>query len=266
MSTKFARALSAFAGDKHGNVAITFGLMSIAMFMCMGLAIDMGRWLNAKQTTIAAMDSAVLAGGRALQINPNDTAGALAVAQKYYVENTKTRISVLRDTVTYVTGDGGKSLVAEGNAWIKTTIMGLGGIEELPLLDTSGTEYSKAQLATGGNATINLEVSMMLDITGSMSGQKIIDMKEAAKDLIDIVVFDDQSKYTSKVALVPFSQAVNLGSNYFTPITNELTDTQLAKLEVAPSAGEPKFAMLDYLRSFSFIETAHAKKWKKKKT
>ena len=123
--------------------------------------------------------------------------------------------------------------------------MALGGIEKLPLLDTSGAEYSRAQLATGGNAKINLEISMMLDITGSMSGQKIIDMKEAAKDLIDIVVLDDQSKFTSKVALVPFSQAVNLGGNYFTPITNELTDSELAKLEVAPATGEPKLAMLD---------------------
>jgi uncharacterized protein YegL len=51
----------------------------------------------------------------------------------------------------------------------------------------------------------------VLDVTGLMSGQKIADLKLAAKDLIDIVVWEDQSKYTSKVALVPFSEAVNVG-------------------------------------------------------
>ena len=53
---------------------------------------------------------------------------------------------------------------------------------------------------------------MMLDITGSMSGQKIVDLKLAAKDLVDIVVWADQSEYTSRIALVPFSERVNVGS------------------------------------------------------
>ncbi len=30
-------------------------------------------------------------------------------------------------------------------------------------------------------------------------------MKDAANDLVDIVVWADQSKYTSRVAIVPFS-------------------------------------------------------------
>ena len=65
----------------------------------------------------------------------------------------------------------------------------------------------------GGNADdgTNLEISMMLDVTGSMAGDKIVDLQVAAKDLIDIVVWDDQSKYTSKVALAPFAPAVNVG-------------------------------------------------------
>ncbi len=48
-------------------------------------------------------------------------------------------------------------------------------------------------------------------------------MIAAAKDLIDIVVWDDQSKYTSRVALAPFSAAVNVG-DYFTAITGKSDD------------------------------------------
>jgi hypothetical protein len=61
----------------------------------------------------------------------------------------------------------------------------------------------------------------MLDVTGSMSGQRLTDLKAAAKDLVDIVVWDDQSKYTSKVALAPFAPAVNVGADYFTAITGK---------------------------------------------
>jgi len=67
-------------------------------------------------------------------------------------------------------------------------------------------------IAAGGNAGTNLELSLMLDTTGSMLGQKIEDMKVAAKELIDIVVWGDQSQYTSKVAIAPFSSRVNVGS------------------------------------------------------
>ena len=50
----------------------------------------------------------------------------------------------------------------------------------------------------------------MLDITGSMQGQKLTDLKSAAGDAIDILIWADQSKYTSKVAITPFAQDVRL--------------------------------------------------------
>jgi len=42
--------------------------------------------------------------------------------------------------------------------------------------------------------------------------KKIESLKESAKKLIDIVIWEDQSEYTSKVALIPFSEAINLGA------------------------------------------------------
>ena len=49
---------------------------------------------------------------------------------------------------------------------------------------------------------------------------KIDDLKAAAKDLVDIVIWDDQTAYSSRVALSPFAPAVNVGS-YFTQLTNK---------------------------------------------
>jgi hypothetical protein len=72
--------------------------------------------------------------------------------------------------------------------------------------------YSQARLQVGANAGQSVEVSLMLDVTGSMAGSKINDLKAAAKDFIDIVVWQDQSEYTSKVAIVPFANTVNLGT------------------------------------------------------
>ncbi|WP_438877115.1 hypothetical protein, partial [Bacillus cereus group sp. BC6] len=61
--------------------------------------------------------------------------------------------------------------------------------------------------------------AMMLDITGSMRGQKLTDMKAAASDLLNIVVWTDQSKFTSKVAIVPFAYDVRLPAAAFKKAT-----------------------------------------------
>ena len=200
--------LRRFAGDSRGDVAILFGLMTVALFMMIGLAVDFGRLVNARNQTLQATDAAVLAGARALQTNGGDQNAALAVAQAYYLQAVKSRIQVLNDTIAFAVSDNATAVVTTGNASITTPFMGLGGVKTLPLLHKDGSDYSKAVLAVGGNAELNLEVSMMLDITGSMAGQKLTDMKSAASDLVNIVVWADQSQYTSRIAIVPFAYDV----------------------------------------------------------
>lgn len=60
----------------------------------------------------------------------------------------------------------------------------------------------------------NVEVAMVLDTTGSMSNS-MTDLRTAAKDLVDLVVKDQQPPavpYYTKVALVPYSVGVNAGA------------------------------------------------------
>lgn len=194
-----------FKGDHRGDVAVIFALMAIVMMIMIGGAVDFGRWLHARRQTISAMDAAVLAGGRALQLNSKDVNGAIASAQKFYLENVKTRIATKNDTVAFAPANNNLAFTASGNVYIDTPLLAMANIKQLPLLNSSRSDYSKAELAVGGNSEYNLEISLMLDTSGSMSGSKIQDLKDAAQDLVDIVVWDDQSQYTSKVALAPFS-------------------------------------------------------------
>lgn len=57
----------------------------------------------------------------------------------------------------------------------------------------------------------NVEVAMVLDTTGSMSAQ-MGNLRTAAKDLVDLVIKDQQEPYYTKVALVPYAVGVNVGS------------------------------------------------------
>lgn len=57
----------------------------------------------------------------------------------------------------------------------------------------------------------NVEVALVLDTTGSMRPY-MGDLRAAAKDLVNLVVKDVQKPYYTKVALVPYSVGVNMGS------------------------------------------------------
>ena len=209
-----------FTKSKDGEVAMLFGLMALAIFMFIGLAVDFGRFMNARNQTLAAADAAVLAGARALQTNGGDKAAAITVANNYYKQAVSSRLSVTSDNIGFSIGDNGTSVNTTGNVTIKTPFMGLGGNESMQLLHSNGSDYAKAILAVGANAETNIEIGMMLDVSGSMGTSKLADMKDAASDLVDIVVWKDQSKYTSKVAIVPFSGDVRPTSSLLAAATD----------------------------------------------
>ena len=66
------RFMRSFWADRSGNVAIVFALTAIVLMLAIGAAVDVGRWLHARDQTVAAIDAAVLAGGRALQTNSTE--------------------------------------------------------------------------------------------------------------------------------------------------------------------------------------------------
>ena len=210
--TSPADFLESFQKDRSGAIAIIFALTITMLVAIVGGAVDYATWSAAKRQTMQAMDAAVLAAGRALQLGKTE-AEAIQAATEYYNQNKSNRLDV--DAVTFVVENNGTEVVATSNSIVKTPLMGLAGVPELAVNGTS-----RSVLASGSNSGTDVEISLMLDTTGSMEGSKMADLKLAAKDLISIVVWDDQSQYTSRVALAPFSEYVNVSSAHFQDITN----------------------------------------------
>ncbi|MEQ1696562.1 MAG: pilus assembly protein [Hyphomicrobiaceae bacterium] len=229
-----ARTLTRFKSDERGNVAMTFGLMIFMMVGFIGASVDIGRWMLARKQTQEAIDAAVLAGLRKYQ-ESSDTGLAISAAQINYnyvvTKNGRGLVGqnpmITSDTIAFVLQNGNRKMTATGDVVIKTPFIGIAtnaiskGVSKigtLPVLKTDGSENAVSEIAQGGNAGTNLEISVMIDITGSMgesdnSGStKIATVKTAAKNMVDILVWADQSTYTSKIAIVPFSETVNLGT------------------------------------------------------
>ena len=81
LNGKTRSALRRIFPDQRGNVAIVWALMATVLMLAVGAAIDVGRWLHARDQTAAAVDAALLAGGRALQANATDEGAAIAAGQ-----------------------------------------------------------------------------------------------------------------------------------------------------------------------------------------
>ena len=190
--------------DERGSTAMIFALTVAVVISMVGGAVDYGRAVKIRDQMQHAVDAAILAGARSWQLD-----GDLVVAQQRALEfYNRNKPAEIESTVTGFTSDAVRNaLTLEAEALVPTPF--------LSLIRSQGfTVQARAEalLAVGGNSETNLEISLMLDVTGSMSGQKIVDLRDAAKDLIDIVVWSDQSEYTSKVALAPFAPRVNVGS------------------------------------------------------
>jgi Flp pilus assembly protein TadG len=221
------RLVRRFFGDRSGTVGMTFGLLVIPLSAFVGLAVDFGKVYSVNSQTQSALDAAALAAGRVAQVETTDTINKASAAATAYFNEAKPK-SVVTSSIEFSPNAQNTEFKVTATSWVRTPFLGVlnslfhQGSEAGAPAGCQGNYYgcirmkttATAELKIGGNGGSNMEVALMLDVTGSMCSPctKIDDLKAAAKDLIDIVVWDDQSQYTSRVALAPFSQAVNVGT------------------------------------------------------
>ncbi len=198
MGTKnaVARRTMGLVRSEKGNVAMLFALACLVIFPLVGFAIDMSRVMVEKHKLQMATDAAALAAAHDAFMTADERRGVIE-AHLNHLE------SDLGREIEYELSqdDEGKiSLITRIS--VNTTIAQIMGRDHVGVTVRSD--------AVEGGADI--EVAMILDITGSMSGSRITALKAASRDLVDIVVKDEQAPYYSKVAMVPYAVAVNVGS------------------------------------------------------
>ncbi|WP_332657639.1 ubiquitin-activating E1 FCCH domain-containing protein [Brevundimonas sp.] len=205
------RGLHAFAvrlgDDARGNVAMLFALsLPVLILMTVG-GVDIHRASTVRVNLQDALDAAALAAARSPYTEDADLQrvglASLRANLKAYPNIT------LREADTSFVLDDDDVVIATSRVDVKTLVANI----FLPPYGKFMDDY----LPVGAHSEVdrsskNIEVALVLDITGSMAGQRIIDLKAAAKDLVDLIVQPIQTPYYSKVALVPYSNSVNPGS------------------------------------------------------
>ena len=190
-----------FARDARGNVAMIFALITVPILLVGAFAIDSSRHLSANQHLQSAIDAASLAGARALEDATKTDADIEAIAQGTYRANllgAHGDVNCLDSTVT-VNRTTGTVMVA---ASCKTpTLLGASLTRE----DMDSVSQSTAR----ANIT-KLDLALMLDVSGSMDGAKLDDLKSAAKQAASTLITPSSGDRV-RVSFVSYAAAVNAG-------------------------------------------------------
>ncbi|MBS8228880.1 TadE/TadG family type IV pilus assembly protein [Vannielia litorea] len=187
--------LAAFARDEEGGLIIFSLFLFACMMLAVGLSIDVMRTEMARTRLQNTADAAVLAAAAMEQdLDPQ------RVVEDYFE---KAGLADNLEGVSISQGVNYKTVSARTNTKLPMFFLGMVGIDKM--------EAKSEGTAAAGYTDV--EVSLVLDITGSMgSNNKLPNLKAAASDFVDTVLDPSQPGSVS-LSLVPYSAQVNIGTD-----------------------------------------------------
>lgn len=197
MSILWRAAVGEFEGSTKGNVSVLGSLSIIGLLLAAGSAIDFANVVDTNTALSSAVDAAALQAS-ATGSSDTDTLDDRVTASLDYNYN-EARYGELINRDLSVSGD---TLTLTATARYRTAFLRVFGIDHVDVPVT-------AEVMKGG---VNIELALVLDTTSSMSSSDMASLKTAAKALAETVINGDQSGYSTRVAVIPYSYGVNLGT------------------------------------------------------
>jgi hypothetical protein len=200
-----------FPRNRSGAIAPLFILISTALLIAAGLALDYARTLNERSEAQNVADLMALAAARELSLGRGEQAAraeATALFETHFGPGAERRFDFelgekngIRRVEVVITGQTRTTLMRAGTA----------------LLRFAGSDVRESVAWTvAAESAIDatqLEIAIVADVSNSMLGEKFTELKNALKQLVG-ALFPDGGTYTGRrVTLIPFADTVNFGNN-----------------------------------------------------
>jgi Flp pilus assembly protein TadG len=186
--------LGRFWSEQDGNMSYLALVGSMIMMIFGGIGVDLMHAEMSRTKAQNTLDRAVLAAA-----NLNNTRDAETVVEDYFAAM---NMSDQLGTVTAGNSKGSKAVTATANTHIATNFLYLIGMDSLDV----------NTIATAENAAAPMEISLVLDISGSMAGEKLNELKKGAITFIEGVLGDGGDYSNVTINVIPYNSTVNLGS------------------------------------------------------
>jgi len=193
--------VSGFLRDRRGAVAIQFAVLALPLALLAFGLIDVNRANMSQRILQDSLDAAALMVAKS---DADTDAEAQAIGEPTLKAQIKwSREGKLSGVTFKFGGSDGTTVIADATMTINTVVADL---------------WLKGDMAISAHSEVvrtayDLEVALILDVTGSMVGTKVADLKVAAADLVSLVIRPVQNPYYSKMSIIPYSMGVNLGSS-----------------------------------------------------
>jgi Flp pilus assembly protein TadG len=195
-----------FVENTNGSMLPMVAILAVLLLVIGGAAVDYSRAIGQRTTMANALDAAALTIASQLSssiMTDDEISESLKDAFAANLNNMGYSDVAIENLQHTVDSDAGTVSVSSSIA-IPTKFIHIGGIGPKTISVGVDTEvnYSK----------FDVELALVLDVTGSMSGD-MDTLKDAANSLVDTLIPDGTSESDSKIriSVVPYSQGVNLG-------------------------------------------------------
>lgn len=213
--TALIRFATRLGRDRRGNTLLLMAAGILPVIAAIGAGVDMTRGYMAQARLQEAVDSAALAGRKAM--DGTDVNTAQPVVDKFLKFNYPNGIfnSGAVTSSLKVTSDG--ALVVDASTKVPTVMMGAFGIATMPVAAESSAKRSGS----------NIDVVLVLDVTGSMANgvnnktatgsnpSKMSALQTATLNFLDALDSTRTQLASSglrvRVGIIPYSQTVNIG-------------------------------------------------------
>lgn len=192
------RALGRFARAEDGVLMIFGVFVVLIMMMAAGLAVDTIRHERERARTQATLDRAVLAAADLQQrLTPEEV-----VADHFAKAGLSDRLRP--DSVVVEEKLNGRSVSAVADYDVPTMLLHMVGVDSLGVATSAGAE-ERAR---------DVEISLVLDVSSSMRGNRLKKLKQAATQFVDTVMpnaTEAGDGGATTITLVPYAASVNVG-------------------------------------------------------
>jgi len=201
--SKFIRQ---FFKSTNGNMAVFFALFISIIMLAVGAGIDASRVFQAKQSSQNALDASVLASVAFASSQSATEAEITDVGERVFKENFQADESTISNLVVNIDFDAtNMKAVGTSEVELQNVFMNIFGIETVKISNTAN--------AVGSLRSKPADISIMLDVSGSMEGSKLLGLKMAVTSFLGKVIGEGNISTSTRVAFAPFSSSVNAGSH-----------------------------------------------------
>jgi Flp pilus assembly protein TadG len=188
--------LRQFSGDERGSIGAVLALGSVTLLGAISASLDYSRLSHSRAALGAATDAAAFAAAQAPE------ADRPKIARQVFDANFRDGANVSSFDVVSFRRGADEVVRVQASAILQMTLAQAIGYSSAPV-------GALSEVVIGNDA--DLQIALVLDVTGSMAGAKLTNLKTSASNMVNTLFNRLQRPDQVKVAVVPFSEYVNIG-------------------------------------------------------